>query len=273
MRRAIGAAAAAAALLVAAAGCGDDGDAKQKRFDPFGEVQQPSRAAATGTRDAAPHWEPVAALSGTGAATRPFAVARGAIQWRARWRCQRGGLKLTSLSGDRRGGLTDARCPRSGTSEGSGTGALRMAVEASGPWRVVIEQQVDTPLREPPLAAMSATGAKVISRGRFTDVERTGRGTASLYRLPSGRLALRFDGDFATSSNTDLFVWLSTAARPRTTVHANAAEHVVLRTLKSTLGSQNYVLPAGTVPTSVRSIVIWCNPVRIAYAVAPLRPV
>ncbi|MBA3746209.1 MAG: hypothetical protein H0W96_01790 [Solirubrobacterales bacterium] len=57
---------------------------------------------------------------------------------------------------------------------------------------------------------------KVLARGSFYKIERKGRGSATLYRLPGGRLALRM-ADFATESNTDLFVWLSEARRPRTT--------------------------------------------------------
>jgi hypothetical protein len=47
---------------------------------------------------------------------------------------------------------------------------------------------------------------------------------------------------------------------------------VQIASLKSTLGSQNYVLPASVDEGSIRSIVIWCEPVRIAYAAATLRP-
>jgi hypothetical protein len=54
-------------------------------------------------------------------------------------------------------------------------------------------------------------------------------------------------------------------------VQANRAPHTVLRGLKSTLGDQNYVLPAGTRAGRVRSIVIWCEPIRIAYTAATLR--
>ena len=256
-------------LALTVSACGGGGE---ERFDPFEEIEAPSRDAATGTRDAAPRWEGVRTFAGTGRATRPFTVARGAIQWRVRWRCRSGTLRLMSVAGARRNGLVDARCPRAGISPGSGSGALQLDVDTPGRWQATIEQQVDTPLREPPLATMSSPAARVIAGGSFYDLERTGRGSVALYRLGSGRLALRFDGAFATSANTDLFVWLSTAARPRTTVQAARARHVVLRSLKSTLGGQNYLLPRGTRPEAVRSIVIWCNPVRIAYTAAALRP-
>jgi hypothetical protein len=147
--------------------------------------------------------------------------------------------------------------------------ALRVATP--GAWRAVVEQQVDTALHEPALAAMRAAGSAIVARGRFYDIERFGRGEARLYRLPSGRLALRL-APFVTSANIDLHVWLSRSARPRTTVQANRAPHRDVALLKSTLGEQNYLLPDGMTPADARSVVIWCDPVQIAYTAATLRP-
>lgn len=250
------------ALALALGGCGTGGDSGA-RYDPFTSVRDRT---AEHPEQASPRWERVATFLGTGAARESFTVASGAIQWRARWRCDTGRLRL-SRTGRR---VADTACPRRGTGTDVRTGDLTLAVDATGPWRVVIEQQVDTPLHEPPLAAMRSPEARVIARGRFYPLERSGRGTASLYRLPNRRLALRLDG-FATSANTDLFVWVSTAGRPRNTVEAARAKHVVLDSLKSTRGEQNYLVPAGVKPAAIRSVVIWCVPVRIAYTAASLR--
>ena len=151
-----------------------------------------------------------------------------------------------------------------------GTRRQRVRVRATGPWRVDIQQQVTTALAEPPLPAMGRPGARVLARGRFYGVERRGRGTATLHELQDGRLALRFEG-FRTSNNTDLFVWVSPASRPRTTRAAFRSPHATIAALRSTLGDQNYVLPRRLSARDVRSIVIWCEPVRIAYAAAVLR--
>jgi hypothetical protein len=103
------------------------------------------------------------------------------------------------------------------------------------------------------------------------NVERTGRGRAHLYRLADGRGALRLD-PFRTSSNTDLFVWLSTARRPRTTKQVVRARRLGrLIALKSTIGAQNYVLARGVDLRRVRSIAIWCAPIQIVYTTAALR--
>lgn len=264
MRRA---AALLAAVLVGLAGCGG-GDEEEKRADPFAKVDpQISK-----TRDrAAPRWEPVATLAGSSPDAESFVVSKRAIQWRARWRCSKGKLKLSVAprprsSPERTGGT----CPGRGESEWIQSGRQRLSVNATGRWRVVVEQQVDTPLREKPLPAMRAKGAQVLARGKFHRVERRGRGRAALYRLPNGRHALRFE-DFNTSSNTDLFVWLSEAANPKTTKQALRAPYKEFALLKSTLGDQNYLLPRGLDVERYRSIVIWCEPVSIVYTAAALR--
>ena len=258
----------AAALASALAGCGGgDGDGEDRRSDPFAKVDP----RITKKRDrAAPRWEPIATLGGSAPAAKRFEVSRRAIQWRARWRCSRGALKLAvsprpRSAAERSGG----RCPDRGQATWIQSGSQRLSVKARGRWRVVVEQQVDTPLRERPLRAMRARGAKVLARGRFYPIERRGRGRVALYRLASGRLALRFEG-FSTSSNSDLFVWLSTAPRPRTTKAAVRAPHTQFALLKSTLGDQNYLLPRSARPDRIRSIVIWCEPVAIAYTAASL---
>ncbi len=46
--------------------------------------------------------------------------------------------------------------------------------------------------------------------------------------------------------------------------------HVVVAPLKATLGDQNYLLPRGVPRSAIHSIVIWCNPVNIAYTAATL---
>ena len=269
MRRA----AVALALLAVLSGCGGGGGADSGAgaaaappTDPFKEVRRDAERPAV--LRAAPRWERVALAAGTGRATRSAPISQGAIQWRARWRCEEGAFALTASDGE---SLARGRCAGpGGSTAAAATGLQRLGVRADGRWRVEVEQQVDTALREPPLRAMEARGARVLAAGRFYGLERRGGGSAALYRLPGGRLALRFDG-LETSPNTDLYVWVSRAARPGTSSAAFRSRHVSIAPLSSTLGDQNYVLPAGVRARDVRSVVIWCEPVRIAYAAASLR--
>ncbi len=250
------------AALASVPGCGG-GDRQEQRRDPFTAIEQEFERDSRRGQRAAPRWETVALLRGSAAATRDVTISGRAIQWRARWRCKAGSFRL--LVGD---SAAEATCPEERTTDFIGTGDRRLDIEASASWRLVVEQEVDTPLQEPPLGGMRAS--TVEARGKFYGVERTGRGSAELHRLPSGRYALRLEG-FTTSANTDLFVWTSPAARPQSTRQVLAEPHRTVAPLKATQGDQNYVLPRGVDPKRIRSVVIWCEPVRIVYAAAPLR--
>jgi hypothetical protein len=271
VRRAAGALPGVLVVAAAVVGCGSSpARTSTTSVDPFSVVPTQPADGAIAQRRAAPRFERISTLTGSGTSTRSFTVARGAIQWRARWRCERGTLRLSVSPTSGRSTRASAACPATGRSSGVRSGPMTVRVQSPGRWRVVVEQQVDTALHEPPLASMRAPGARVLARGRFYDVERFGRGTALLYRLPGGRLALRLQ-DFVTSANVDLHVWTSRSPRPRTTVQSERAPHRDIALLKSTLGEQNYLLPVTTTAADVRSIVIWCEPVQIAYTAATLR--
>ncbi|MGQ0744470.1 MAG: DM13 domain-containing protein [Acidimicrobiales bacterium] len=221
------------------------------------------------TERAAPRWETVATLSGdAGGQTASVTIADGAIQWRVNWQCEAGFLRiLTTPPPKKPGPLVSGSCPTKGEAFSILTGPVMLAVEAGANWSATVEQQVETPLNEPALAEM--TDAAVAAEGTFYDIERTGGGTARIYTLGDGRRFLRLD-DFTVSANTDLFVWLSEAPRPPTSAEAVAAPKVVLGDLKSTVGSHNYEIPADLAAERIKSIVIWCQPVAIAYTAAAL---
>ena len=266
-RRAAGAALAA---LIALSGCGGEGDSSGP--DPFTKVEQRERGRDAKAQAAvAPRWERVTPLRGSGDADRTLQIARDAVQWRVRWRCTLGNFALRLAPRPREGNpFGTGSCPGKGKALAIDTGTLRLGVRTKGPWRATVQQQVTEPLAQPPLPIMKARQARVLASGRFYPVERRGRGKADLYRLADGRLALRFER-FNTSANTDLFVWTSRAARPRTTKRALRTPHRQFTPLRSTLGNQNYLLPRGADAKSIRSIVIWCQPIQIAYTAATLR--
>ena len=263
-----GALAVATPAVIALSSCGSDDGSP----DPFSKVEQRQGAREARARaTVAPRWERVTSLRGSGDANPTVAISRGAVQWRVRWRCTLGDFALRLTPTPREGNpLATGRCPGSGKAPAVDTGKLRLGVRTAGPWRATVEQQVTEPLTEPPLPAMKAKKARVLASGRFYPIERRGRGKVDLYRLAKGRLALRFE-DFDTSANTDLFVWLSNARRPRTTKQALRSRHDQFAPLKATAGDQNYLLPKGVRARSVRSVVIWCDPIRIAYTAASLR--
>ena len=262
------AALAAAACVATLVGCGDDEKA-EKKPSPFAAI---TKAPAPDNRPkrAAPRWEPLVRFNGSGREVRQLDVSPKAIQWRARWRCRKGRIRVAVKPPPADGkALEDERCPKRGEAVSVQTGKQRLEVKASGRWTMTVEQQVDTPLHEPPLRGMRDD--RLLARGSFYPIDKPGKGTASLYRLAGGRLALRLKS-FATSANTDLFLWLSEARKPKTTEQAFKSPHIQLREVKSTMGSQNYLLPRRIRAEQIRSIVMWCVPVQNAYTAARLRP-
>jgi hypothetical protein len=221
---------------------------------------------------AAPRWEQVRVVTGNAPMDLgAIKIASGAIQWRVKWDCEAGAMRITTTPPavpTRPGPLVDSRCPGSGEGFGRQTGDVRVNVEASGPWKATFEQQVDTPLDEPPLPEMA--NARVLARGDFYNVDKTGKGTAILYQLPDGRRALRIEPGFEVLNDPDLVIWLSSVPNPRTARAMAEGPHVELAALKSTRGSQNYIIPDNLPIPEIRSIGLYCVPVPSIYIAAAL---
>lgn len=219
-----------------------------------------------------PWWQHLGTLEGTGPAAAPaFNIDQGAVQWRARWTCQTGQLEARAPD-QRRPVVIDATCPGSGTAFGTQKGRVTLQVTATGPWRMEIEQQVDVPLNEPPLAAMSAPGATVLATGSLYRIDQVGTGTVTLYGLPDGRRALRMENFFVTA-NTDLELQFSPLRAPRSTAQVNeAGRSASVATLDVTTGSLNFIVPPTLDLSQARSLVVWCEIANSAYAAATLVP-
>jgi hypothetical protein len=217
-------------------------------------------------RRAEARWERVTTLSGKGSADKSFAIEKGAIQWRAKWLCRSGRFEMSIGRGDANGKtVADRACPDTGKQVQTGDGQGMVHIKASGAWRVVVEQQVDTALKEPPLKQM--TKETLLARGRFYRIQKRGEGSISLFRLPNGRLALRYT-KFYTAPSPGLEVWLSTSNKPHSTLDARRASHVNAGGMRSTFGSYNEILPARANAEQIRSVIIWCPTVMIAFGAA-----
>ena len=265
-------------LTALATACGDgDGEPKAAAPSPEVSVTFPSvlptvpRLLGGGPDRAAPRWEELTVFSGTGVTETPvFTIEPASIQWRVKWTCESGNLKILARAEPDRPAtkpLAEAACPKQGEGFSIQTGDQRLAVEASGPWKATVEQQVESPINEAPLAGMTDTSA--VLRASFYSVEKPGKGTATVHKLPDGSLALRFSDDFQVFNNTDLYVWLSTVPQPKTSAEASAeGSYREIAALKSTRGAQNYVIPRDIPQEEIRSIVLWCQPVPTAYIAA-----
>jgi len=165
--------------------------------------------------------------------------------------------------------LVDAACSKGDFAYGTHSGDMSLAVTADGPWRLEVAQQVDTPLVEPPLPAMTDPGAVKVASGSFYKIDKTGIGKATVYHQADGRYSIRLE-DFFVTPNVDLQLRLSTLEAPHTSQEFSNAHSELVATMDVSAGSLNYTVPDGIDPTKFRSIVIWCAPVNSAYAGATL---
>jgi hypothetical protein len=216
-----------------------------------------------------PWWQGVRTLRGAGSMTVPgLAIAGNALQWRATWTCRTGRLAVSVPGRAHR--VVDAACPGTGVGYATTEGTTSVGVAASGSWQIRVDQQVDVPLDEAALPAMTAPGAAPVSTGSFYDVDQVGTGTVTLYRLADRGYAVRLAGFYVTP-NTDLEVRLSTVAAPRSTGGYSAAPSAHVSFLDVTAGSLNFAVP-GLDPAGYRSVVLWCDRLHSVYAAATLTP-
>ena len=217
-----------------------------------------------------PWWQEVKSLEGSGTMTAPaFTIADGAIQWRVKGTCQSGQILVRSPS--QAGPVVDRPCAGELTGSGAGSGTISLQVAADGPWKLTVAQLIDTPLVEPLTPAMTATGSKAIVSGSLYNIDKTGIGKVTVFEQADGRYSVRLD-DFYVSANADLQLRFSTLEAPRTTEEYLNAESEFIVVMDVTAGSLNYMVPSGGDPTVYKSVVVWSQPVRSAYAAASLGP-
>jgi hypothetical protein len=217
-----------------------------------------------------PWWQAVTRIDGSGSMTAPpFTIGAGALQWRVRWSCDTG--RLVVRLPDQPRPLVDAPCAVGDTGYGVRTGSVGLQVTADGPWHLTVDQQVDVPLDEPPLPAMSAPGSATVASGSFYRVDQVGSGTVTLYHLADGSYALRLE-DFFVTANSDLVVQLSPLDAPKSTDQIIRSTQASVASLDVTTGSLNFVVPPSIDPTQYKSVVLWCEVQRSVYAAAVLKP-
>lgn len=216
-----------------------------------------------------PWWQELATFEGEGDDSVSVTIDDAALQWRVTWTCERGAIVVEATEHPEP--LVDAACGDGGEAYSTQTGPMTLAVGGDGPWQLAVEQQVDVPLEEQPLPAMTAPSTTVLASGSFYDVDQVGRGTVHVYRFEDGTAAMRLEDFFATP-NVDLEVRLSPLAAPQTTEEYLSAPSELVARLDVTAGSMNFLVPATIDLAQFQSVVIWCPPIQSAYAAATLTP-
>jgi hypothetical protein len=90
-----------------------------------------------------------------------------------------------------------------------------------------------------------------------------GSGSALVIQVEPGVYVLRFE-NFSVRNGPDLRVYFSTNP------DGYSADDYEVGPLRATDGSFNYELPPGFDPAPYRSVIIWCEPFAVLFAVAPL---
>ena len=116
---------------------------------------------------------------------------------------------------------------------------------------------VEVPMEPVMLAAGSFMGA---------DDFHEGSGGATLYELEDGSRILRFE-DFSVTNGPDLRVLLVPSSDP---VTDGIDGYLELAPLKGNVGSQNYEIPPSVDLSAYGSVVIYCKPFHVLFAVASL---
>lgn len=121
------------------------------------------------------------------------------------------------------------------------------------------------------MGAMLAPDAVKVGQFRDGDSFHRGSGSATIYDLGTDGFVLRFE-DFNVINGPDLRVLLTTHADPmgRGDVHADDVTYVELGKLKGNIGNQNYPIPDDVNVDDQHSVVIYCKPFQVVFAVAPL---
>lgn len=114
--------------------------------------------------------------------------------------------------------------------------------------------------------------AVALASGMFRDADsfHKGSGSATIYRLPDGMGALRFE-NLDVTNGPDLRVLLSTHPDPQNKAELNEAGYLHIGKLKGNRGNQNYELPPDADLESFGSVIIYCMPFHVIFSVAPLQ--
>ena len=149
---------------------------------------------------------------------------------------------------------------------------VAVAVVLLEPWNLFIDHRVAEP---PPVpAAAPATQPIVLARGDLISHEHATTGSVQLLGMPDGSRVLRV-ADLETSNGPLLKVFLTDApVLPGSDGWGvfDDGRWVDLGELKGNIGSSNYALPAGTDPTGLTSVSIWCDRFNVSFGAAELVP-
>ena len=147
-----------------------------------------------------------------------------------------------------------------------------------------IANPVAEPMMEPVATSAPAIAATDVAEvpvdpialleGGFIDGDafHRGDGTATVYDLGDGSRVLRFE-EFEVTNGPDLRVLVTPDPNPFDHDALAAAGYTELGRLKGNIGNQNYDIPPDVDTDSIGSVIIYCAPFHVIFAVATLNAV
>ncbi|MDK1028536.1 MAG: DM13 domain-containing protein [Anaerolineae bacterium] len=117
--------------------------------------------------------------------------------------------------------------------------------------------------------SMPAVELTVLAQGNFYPIAHASAGLATIYQLADGSRILRLQ-DFSVDNGPELHVYLVPIDPVPDSVGREIAGSVDLGSLKGNVGDQNYEISADLDLSQFKSVVIWCQPFRVAFSAALL---
>ncbi|AFY29749.1 DM13 domain-containing protein [Cyanobium gracile] len=158
------------------------------------------------------------------------------------------------------------------------SGALTLVAAAAFSGTVLPARSLGLPQVEPITPALgSVAQAMAKASGSFRKAEAPVSGGFTISQQ-GGKTVLTLSGDFKTNDMApDLWVAFSPTATPLAMSKAPAfplkpGSYTLLSKLKSSKGSQSYVIPASIDLKAQKSVLIWCQKFNATMAWAPLKP-
>jgi hypothetical protein len=116
----------------------------------------------------------------------------------------------------------------------------------------------------------AAQGApEALASGKFHGVAHKTEGSATIYKLASGKRVLRLT-DFETSNGPDVQVYLVAAPDASDNDTVTRAGFINVGALKGNKGNQNYDVPDNVDLNKYQAVTIWCRRFGVNFATAPL---
>ncbi|MXX65922.1 MAG: DM13 domain-containing protein [Chloroflexi bacterium] len=146
----------------------------------------------------------------------------------------------------------------------------------SNPVAEPMMEPVTTPapsVAAPDVAEVPADPVALLEGGFFgADAFHQGDGSATVYDLGDGSRVLRFE-EFEVTNGPDLRVLVTPDPNPFDHAALVEAGYTELGRLKGNIGNQNYDIPPDVDTDSIGSVIIYCAPFHVIFAVAPLNAV